>query len=227
MSEAVLAARDLGRRAGERWLWRGLSLALPEGGRLALTGPSGAGKSRLMRCLVGLDDPDEGEVLFRGRPLAELSLPEMRARAVYLPQHPAFGEGTVEEALAAVFELRLHRGRSFDRDRVVGWLERLGRGEELLTRPVSEISGGERQLSALVRALQLDPEALILDEPAASLDAEARDGLEALVDAWQDEDPRRAWIQTGHDVDRLRRRADDEVALDGADRRAAGGGAGR
>lgn len=222
----MLEARGLGRRAGDRWLWRGLSFELPAGGRLALTGPSGAGKSRLLRCLVGLDEADEGEVRFHGRPLAEQPLPGMRARAIYLAQQPAFGEGTVEEALTEVFRLRVHRGRSFDRVRVVGWLEALGRGEGLLARPVSEISGGERQLAALVRALQLDPEALLLDEPAASLDAAARDGIEALLDDWRREDPRRASIETGHDVERLRRRASGEIALGsgGAGAGAHGGG---
>jgi putative ABC transport system ATP-binding protein len=207
--------RGLGRRVGDRWLWRGLSFTLPPGGRLALTGPSGSGKTRLLRCLVGLDEADEGEVRLLGRPLGERPLPEVRARVVYLSQHPAFGEGTVEDALRAVYRLRVHRGLSFDRARAVAWLDRLGRGDGLLARPVSEISGGERQLAALLRALQLDPGVLLLDEPAASLDAAARDGLEALVDAWYQEDPARAWIWTGHDTERLLARASVEVALAG------------
>jgi putative ABC transport system ATP-binding protein len=207
--------RGLGRRVGGRWLWRGITFTLPPGGRLALTGPSGSGKTRLLRCLVGLDEADEGEVRLLGRPLGARPLPEVRARVVYLSQHPAFGEGTVEGALRAVFRLRVHRGRAFDRGRVVAWLDRLGRGDALLSRPVSEISGGERQLAALVRALQLDPEVLLLDEPAASLDAEARDGLESLVDVWRDGHPARAWIWTGHDIERLRARASGEIALAG------------
>lgn len=209
----LLVARGLGRAVEERWLWRGLDLAVAAGERLAVTGPSGSGKTLLLRTLAGLDRPDEGEIQLTGKAQAAWSMPHYRAQVAYLPQRPTMFEGSVEANLRRPFELRLHRGRAFPSERARAALERLGRDDGFLDQSATELSGGEAQLVALLRVLLIEPRLLLLDEPSASLDDEATAALEALVDDWLSEQPGRAVVWTSHRRSQLARVSEREVAL--------------
>jgi putative ABC transport system ATP-binding protein len=198
----VVAAETLGRRHpdGKGWLLKGASLRLEPGDRLAISGPSGSGKTLLLRALALLDPVEEGEVLWRGQPVHRLRVPEYRSQVIYLHQRPAFFEELAEEALRAPFELRIHHGRRFDRERVLGWLGQVGRGEAFLSKPMRELSGGEMQIVALLRAMALEPSVLLLDEPTAALDEATGQAIERLVDAWAAERPSRGLVWVTHDV---------------------------
>jgi len=208
---ALLECRGLGRRSGAdgTWLLRNISLALGGGERIALTGPSGSGKTLLLRSLAQLDPPEEGEVLWRGAAVADDKLPEFRSRVVYLHQRPALWEGTVEENLRRPLALRSHRDRNYQRNRAEEMLQHLGRGDRLLTRAVGELSGGEAQLVAVVRALLVDPLVLLLDEPTAALDVAATEALQKLVLRWHGEAPQeRAYVWISHDLAQARQVAE-------------------
>jgi ABC-type iron transport system FetAB ATPase subunit len=103
---------------------------------------------------------------------------------MYLHQRPALLDGTVEDNLRLTFALAAHRGRAFHRGRVVGLLEHVGRDTGFLAMADHDLSEGEGQIVALLRAVQLDPVVLLLDEPTASLDAAAACAVEGLVDQW-------------------------------------------
>jgi len=224
MAEPILEARDLGRRApgGGPWLLRGVSLALAPGDRLAVEGPTGAGKTVLLRALALLDPVTEGEVRFRGLPPADREVPTFRCRVAYLHQSPALAEGTVEENLRLPFGLAVHRnggadpgrGGGYDRARAVELLAALGRDEGFLGKEREDLSGGERQIAALVRLLQLEPEVLLLDEPTAALDPATTARAEELLTAWAGA-AGRAWIWVSHDPEQGARLADRRLRLDG------------
>jgi putative ABC transport system ATP-binding protein len=125
------------------------------------------------------------------------------------------GDGTVEEYLQFPYELAAHRERAFDRQRVVELLETLGRDASFLEKQQGDLSGGETQLAALLRVVQLGPEVLLLDEPTAALDAAATRQVEALVSAWYDGDPdEHALIWVSHDAEQARRVATRTLRLD-------------
>ncbi|MEM1057114.1 MAG: ATP-binding cassette domain-containing protein [Bacteroidota bacterium] len=207
----LLSVRDAGRRIPDRWLWRDLSFEVAEGERVSVSGPSGSGKSLLLRAMVGLDDLDEGAIAVDGRDLAEWDLPELRMRVRYLPQVPAFAEGTVREALAAPLSFGAARPPAD------GWIEQrlatLGRGEAFLDARTETLSGGERQIAALLRAMQTGPYVLLLDEATASLDPDATEAAEALISEWLDEDGSRAVVWTSHSRDQRTRVTDRTVDL--------------
>ena len=157
----------------DRTVGRGLDVALSTGEVLALLGPNGGGKTTLLKTLLGLLKPKAGEVRLGDKPLDNYSIRE-RARVVaYVPQvHISTFAFTVE---TVVLMGRTAHGSLFSRpsgqDRAVAHaaLERFGIAA-LASRPYTMISGGERQLVLLARALAQEPQFIVLDEPTASLD---------------------------------------------------------
>ena len=157
----------------DRTVGSGLDVALSTGEVLALLGPNGGGKTTLLKTLLGLLKPKAGEVRLGDKPLDNYSIRE-RARVVaYVPQvHISTFAFTVE---TVVLMGRTAHGSLFSRpsgqDRAVAQaaLARFGIAA-LASRPYTMISGGERQLVLLARALAQEPQFIVLDEPTASLD---------------------------------------------------------
>jgi putative ABC transport system ATP-binding protein len=131
-----------------------------------------------------------------------------------LHQRPVAHAGTVEENLRSVwgYASQRRRGGGWQPRRICGWLERLGRQRAFLGYPAERLSGGELQLLSLLRALQLDPVVLLLDEPCASLDAATTLAVEDLVKEWLAEDSR-ACVLTSHDPRQIGRFATDRLEL--------------
>ncbi len=210
----LLEARDVGRRtsSGNVCLLDHVSLRLAPGERLGISGPSGAGKTLLLRALALLDPLDSGEILFHEKPVADV--PDFRSQVVYLRQQPARFEGTVQQALEKPFSLAIHQNKQFDSERIGNMLEHLGRDASLLSKNLTDLSAGEAQIVALLRAVQLDPSVLLLDEPSASLDSKTKGSVELLISRWFEEGaPTRALIWVAHDSDQLQRIADRTVML--------------
>lgn len=157
----------------DRVVGRGLDAELREGEVLALLGPNGGGKTTLLKTLLGLLPPQAGEIRLGGKPLSQIPVRE-RARVVaYVPQvHAGTFAFTVE---TVVLMGRTAHGSLFsrpsphDRDVAAQAIGRFGIAA-LSQRPYTEISGGERQLALLARALAQEPRFIVLDEPTASLD---------------------------------------------------------
>jgi iron complex transport system ATP-binding protein len=168
-----IEGRDLTIGYPDRTVGRGLDVALSTGEVLALLGPNGGGKTTLLKTLLGLLKPKAGEVRLGDKPLDNYSIRE-RARVVaYVPQvHISTFAFSVE---TVVLMGRTAHGSLFSRptgqDRAVAQaaLERFGIAA-LASRPYTMISGGERQLVLLARALAQEPQFIVLDEPTASLD---------------------------------------------------------
>jgi len=160
-----------------------VSVAIPEGSLTALLGPSGSGKSTLLRVIAGLEDPDGGQVLLGGD---DVTSRPARARGVGMvfQHYAAFKHMTVWENVA--FGLKVRKRPKAEIENRVHELLELVQLEGLAKRYPAQLSGGQRQRMALARALAVDPEVLLLDEPFGALDARVRKEL-------------RAWLRRLHD----------------------------
>ena len=213
----MLEARNLRRRKpdSDDWLLDDISLRLEPGQRAALVGPSGSGKSLSLRALALLDPLDGGQVIWQGMAVADSYVPDFRRQVVYLQQRPALFAGTVELNLQQPFILKRNAHLKFDRARAVKLLSHVGRESDLLSRRREDLSGGESQLVALIRALLLDPQVLLLDEPTASLDSTSVRAVEDLVDQWHGGSPgERSLIWVSHDAAQAARVADTQWQID-------------
>jgi putative ABC transport system ATP-binding protein len=207
----LLKACGLGRRSenGEDWLLEGVCLAISPGDRLVISGPSGSGKTLLLRAIALLDPLDAGVIDWKGQSPAGSSVPLYRREVVYLHQRPSLFEGTVEANLRYPLSLKVNRGLSFDRNRILELLSSVGQLAPFLEKSSRDLSGGETQLVALIRALQLDPSILLLDEPTTSLDEATANAIENLIHQWLTEAPaNRAFLWVTHDSHQARRIAE-------------------
>jgi len=214
--EVLLQARHLAFHIDGRILWRDVDLILHAGERLGITGPSGSGKTLLLRTLAGLEPLQSGTLVCGERALTQWSMPAYRTRVTYVPQRPALREGTVEAALRAPFAFRVRQGQAFPNERARVLLQAAGRDDGFLAQRAERLSGGEAQIVAMVRALLVAPDVLLLDEPTTSLDAGTVGAIEQLVTHWISAQPGRACVWTSHDRAQLARVTERLLSLQSA-----------
>ena len=170
---------------GTRRVGEDVTFDLARGETLAVLGGNGAGKTTLFRTLLGLLPPQRGTVAVGGAALSALAPVERARRLAYVPQQhvPAFGFSVIEAVLMgrAARLSTFARPGAADRSAAHDALARLGISA-LAARPVTELSGGERQLVLVARALAQEAPVLILDEPTASLDFGNRARVLAEID---------------------------------------------
>jgi phospholipid/cholesterol/gamma-HCH transport system ATP-binding protein len=219
-SAAVVAVEDLRKSFGNQKVLNGISLAVRRGETLAVLGRSGTGKSVLLRLIIGLEKPDSGSVRIHGQAIAGLDLDrlgEIRKKMGFLFQHAALYDSlTVEQNVA--FPLQHHRremSRSEQRDRVKELLAEVGMEGDLEKMP-SDISGGMQKRVGLARALALEPDILLLDEPTAGLDPISSGEINDLILKLQEEHHMASIVVT-HDLHSAKTIADRLALLNEGD----------
>ncbi|HEY6693955.1 MAG TPA: TOBE-like domain-containing protein [Solirubrobacteraceae bacterium] len=179
----AIEARNINKRFGDYLALDDVSVSVPDGSLTALLGPSGSGKSTLLRVIAGLERPDSGNVLI-GR--EDVTSKPARSRGVgFVFQHyAAFKHMTVSDNVAFGLTVR-KKPKAEKQAKVKELLDLVGLGH-LGDRYPSQLSGGQRQRMALARALAVEPQVLLLDEPFGALDARVREEL-------------RRWLRRLHD----------------------------
>src|SRR6201997_492197 len=204
MTDAI-ALRGVNKRSGDFAALDDINFAVPAGSLTALLGPSGSGKSTLLRAIAGLDEPDTGTITLNGRDVTHVP-PQRRGIGFVFQHYAAFKHMSVRDNVAFGLKIR-RKSKAEVKHRVDELLETVGLSG-FQNRYPGQLSGGQRQRMALARALAVDPQVLLLDEPFGALDAKVREDL-------------RAWLRRLHDevhVTTVLVTHDQHEALDVADR---------
>jgi phospholipid/cholesterol/gamma-HCH transport system ATP-binding protein len=215
-AEPVVRTRALEVVFGRQQVLRGIELDVPRGQTLVIIGESGCGKTVLLKTLIGLVRPTRGEVLFDGKDLAKLSdkqLTRERIRFGFLFQQAAlFDSLTVAQNVA--FPLRQHTLKSDQEVRqiVLARLKEVGLPDGVIFKKPAELSGGMRKRVGLARALAMNPELMLYDEPTTGLDPIMSDVISQLMLRTRHEHAVTS-IVVSHDMNTVRKVADRVVML--------------
>src|SRR5271155_4532930 len=204
-TDHAIIVRDANKRYGDFVALDHVDFVVPTGTLTALLGPSGSGKSTLLRTIAGLDQPDTGTVTIGGRDVTRVP-PQRRGIGFVFQHYAAFKHMTVRDNVAYGLKIR-KQPKAEIKAKVDNLLEVVGLSG-FQSRYPNQLSGGQRQRMALARALAVDPEVLLLDEPFGALDAKVREDL-------------RSWLRRLHDevhVTTVLVTHDQAEALDVADR---------
>jgi sulfate/thiosulfate transport system ATP-binding protein len=204
MTKAIVV-QGANKRYGDFVALDNVDFDVPAGSLTALLGPSGSGKSTLLRAIAGLDQPDSGTISINGRDVTGLP-PQRRGIGFVFQHYAAFKHLTVRDNVAFGLKIR-RRPKAEVAEKVDNLLKIVGLSG-FQGRYPNQLSGGQRQRMALARALAVDPQVLLLDEPFGALDAKVREDL-------------RAWLRRLHDevhVTTVLVTHDQAEALDVADR---------
>jgi sulfate/thiosulfate transport system ATP-binding protein len=207
----AIQVRDISKSFGTTPVLENINLDVQSGALTALLGPSGGGKSTLLRIIAGLETPDVGTVSILGQ--ESTYLPPQRRNVGFVFQHyAAFKHLNVFRNVAFGLEVR-KKGKDEIRTRVMELLE-LVHLDQFAERLPSQLSGGQRQRMALARALAVEPDVLLLDEPFGALDAQVRKELRAWLRRLHDE-VHVTTVFVTHDQEEAIEISDDVVVLAG------------
>ncbi|HEY0521075.1 MAG TPA: sulfate ABC transporter ATP-binding protein [Ilumatobacteraceae bacterium] len=204
-----IRAQNVVKKFGDFVALDNVSVDIPTGSLTALLGPSGGGKSTLLRIIAGLEQPDSGSIEIAGED--STTLPPQRRNVGFVFQHyAAFKHMTVRGNVAFGLEIR-KRPKKEVRDRVDELLG-LVHLSQFADRYPSQLSGGQRQRMALARALAVEPQVLLLDEPFGALDAKVRKELRDWLRRLHDE-VRVTTVFVTHDQEEAMEVADEIVVI--------------
>jgi len=163
---SIITIKDLEKHLEKKPVLRGINLEIKRGEIIALVGPSGSGKSTLLRCLNRLIEAERGDIIYNQKNIKEIPPIELRREIVLVHQESVMLPGTVFDNVSFGPSLI----KDVDKNHIKKCLNDAGLTEDFLEKDASKLSGGEKKRVALARALALEPNILLLDEPTSGVD---------------------------------------------------------
>ncbi len=186
-----------------------LTFSLKAGAKVRIDGRSGIGKSTLLRCLLGFVRPLSGQVTIFDQRLTRDTVWPLRSRMAYVTQEPDLGTGLARDTILRPFAYRANAHlRPTDKD-ILYWCEHFFLSQTLLAQDVTTLSGGQKQRVALITAILLSRDIILLDEPTSALDAISK---VAVAEHFYGSDQTVLWVS--HDITAFDK-ADQVITLDG------------
>ena len=174
ISNTVLELRHLEKRFGKNVVLRGIDLSVKKGEVISVIGSSGSGKSTMLRCINLLEQPTGGEILYLGKNIQDkdFNLNDYRTKVgMVFQQFNLFGNMTALENCIQPQMIVLKRSRRKAKKIALEYINKVGMSEYINAKP-HQLSGGQKQRIAIARALSMNPEVILFDEPTAALDPE-------------------------------------------------------
>lgn len=207
--ETIYELKSASKSYGGAYALDGVSLSIRRGEITGVIGRSGAGKTTLLKILAGLELPTKGQLIFKGEIINKRNAIKLRKAATMLFQTPLFLRGDVYTNISYGLTLRgVPQEEIAEKVRAALTEVKLEGFEKKIAR---NLSGGEQQRAALARALVLDPQVLLLDEPTSNLDLA---NLSIISDIIKEEGEKRCIIVATHDYEQIRRLADRIIYLE-------------
>ena len=175
----VFEIEHLNYAVNNKKILKDINLKVTEGEYLTITGPSGSGKSTLLKNIATLLTPTSGEILYFGKRQSKIKKETYRREVSYCFQQPSLFGDTVKDNLSFPF---LIRNMPFDETKAKDALKSVDLPIEMLNKPITELSGGEKQRVALIRNVLFLPKVLLLDEVTTGLDKETKDIVHEMIE---------------------------------------------
>jgi ABC-type bacteriocin/lantibiotic exporter with double-glycine peptidase domain len=170
------------------------SLEAKEGDRIAIKGASGSGKTTLFRLLLGFETPDNGTILFNGKPLNPKQLKELRKNTSWLPQDLDLGADKLKEVFYYPFSFKINTSKRPKEEAILSTFDALGLNKNIWEGNFKDLSTGQRQRVGVALCHLLGKAVLLLDEPTSALDETSKEKVGKLLF-----DDKRIIISTSHD----------------------------
>ena len=162
-------------------LFQDMSLEVESGQKVCIDGPSGSGKSSLLRAMLGFVRPQQGTITMDNQPVNNKTVWSLRHCIGYVTQEPDLGSQSVLERIRQPFGYKANAHLEFNMDTLEAYLDQFKLPRILLSKQTTDLSGGEKQRIAIIIALLLDRDLLLLDEPTSALDKESKQVLRDLL----------------------------------------------
>ena len=207
-NSALLQLKDIGYQVDGKTILDNVQITLQAGEFKLVTGPSGCGKSTLLKIIGSLISPTHGQILLSGKDINLIPPEKYRQQVSYCTQTPTLFGSTVYDNLFFPYQIR---NQIFNKTKVIEDLHYFGLTENIITKGVNELSGGEKQRISLIRNIQFLPEILLLDEITSALDEENKARVNTLIHQLANKN-NIAILWVTHDQDEILH-ADDIITL--------------
>jgi len=170
MKQKIIEFRNINLSFKSKTIFKDFNFIINSGEKIIVFGKSGTGKSTLLNLLLGFKQPESGEIFFKGEKITAQNIWDIRKQIAYVDQDVMMGEGHVQKIIAEYFSFAANSKIKFTPLELTELLEKFDLEPVILTKNISQLSGGEKQRLALVVALLLKRPVMALDEVTSSLD---------------------------------------------------------